>query len=146
MKTNINNQTLKAKKLLEEKGYTCVFIKGEKEIFSFERGVKPLLNFIDLGEDFSGFFVADKVVGKAASMLYILLKIEEIFAEVISKPALEILQKNGIKVFYKNKVERIENRTKDGFCPMEEAVLNCNSPKESYFLIKEKLIFLQNKG
>ena len=31
MKTNINSQTLKAKKLLEEKGYTCVFIKGEKE-------------------------------------------------------------------------------------------------------------------
>ena len=68
----------------------------DEEFFSFERGVKPLLNLIDLGEDFSGFFVADKVVGKAASMLYILLKIEEIFAEVISQPALEILNKNGI--------------------------------------------------
>ena len=146
MKTDINKQTLKAKNLLFEKGYTCVFVNGEKEIFSFERGVKPLLNFIDLGEDFSGFFVADKVVGKAASMLYILLKVKEIFAEVISEPALEILQKNGIKVFYNNLVKRIENRNKNGFCPMEEAVLNCNSPKQSYFLIKEKLIFLQNKG
>ena len=73
MKTDINVQTLKAKKLLEKNGYTCVLIKDEKEIFSFERGVKPLLNFIDKGEDFYGFFVADKVVGKAAAFLYVLL-------------------------------------------------------------------------
>ena len=146
MKTDIHIQTLKAKKLLEENGYTCVLLKDNKEFFSRERGVKPLLNLIDSQEDFSGFFASDKVVGKAASMLYILLKVKEIFAEVISEPALEILQKNGIKIFYNNLVKRIENRNKDGFCPMEEVVLNCNSPKSAYFLIKEKLIFLQNKS
>ena len=139
MKTDINVQTLKAKKILEENNYTCVFIKDGNIIVSKERGVKPLLNFINLGEDFSSFFVADKVIGKAAALLYVLLHVEEIFAFVISQPAIEILQKNGIKVFYQTKVERIENRTKDGYCPMEEAVLECNSPKEGYFLIKEKL-------
>lgn len=137
MKANIH--TLKAKKLLEENGYTCVFINDEKEFFSTERGVKPLLNFLDGGYDLKGFFVADKVVGKAAAYLYVLLNIKEIFCQIISKPAIEVLQKNGIKVFYNSIVERIENRTKDGFCPMEEAVLNCNSPKDGYFLIKEKL-------
>ena len=137
MKANIH--TLKAKKILEEKGYTCVFISEEKEFFSTERGVKPLLDFIDKKQDFSQFFVADKVIGKAASFLYVLLKVKEIFAFVISIPAIEILEKHGIKVFYNTKVERIENRKKDGFCPMEESVLNCNCPKEGYFLIKEKL-------
>ena len=137
MKANIH--TLKAKKILEEKGYTCVFINDEKEFFSTERGVKPLLNFLDEGYDLKGFFVADKVIGKAAACLYVLLKVKEIFSLVISKPAIEILEKNNIKVFYETIVERIENRTKDGFCPMEESVLNCNSPKDSYFLIKEKL-------
>ena len=111
------------KKLLEENSYTCVLLKDNKEFFSQERGVKPLLNFIDSQEDFSGFFASDKVVGKAASMLYILLNIKELFAEVISEPALEILQTSGIKVFYNNLVKRIENRNKDGFCPMEEVVL-----------------------
>ena len=143
MKTNINIQTLKAKKILEENAYTCVFIKDKQEFFSKERGVKPLLNLIDSGEDFSGFFVADKVVGKAAAHLYVLLKVEEIYADVISAPALDILAQNKVKAFYQLKVERIENRNKDGFCPMEEAVLNCNSPKDSYFLIKEKLKILQ---
>ena len=139
MKTDIHIQTLKAKNLLEENGYTCVFISDTEEIFSKERGVKPLLNFIDSKKDFSNFFASDKVVGKAAAYLYVLLNIKEIFCQIISKPAIEVLQKNGIKVFYNSIVERIENRTKDGFCPMEEAVLNCNSPKDSYFLIKEKL-------
>lgn len=143
MKTDIHIQSLKAKKILQENGYTCVLIKDKQEFYSRERGVKPLLNFLDSNKDFSGFFASDKVVGKAVSMLYILLKVKEIFAEVISKPALEILQKNGIAVFYDKLVERIENRTKDGFCPMEEAVLNCNSPKDGYFLIKEKLKTLQ---
>ena len=137
MKANIH--TLKAKKILEEKGYTCVFINKEKEFFSTERGVKPLLNFLDEGYDLKGFFVADKVIGKAAAMLYVLLGVKEIFSLVISKPAIEILEKNNIKVFYETIVERIENRKKDGFCPMEECVLKCNSPKDGYFLIKEKL-------
>ncbi|MBR2337762.1 MAG: DUF1893 domain-containing protein [Clostridia bacterium] len=139
MKVNIHNQTEKAKKLLSDECYTCAFLKDEKQFFSKERGVKPLLQIIDEKKDFSDFFVADKVVGKAAALLYVTIKIKEIFAFVISEPAIEILQKNGISVFYENLVPRIENRQKDGFCPMEESVLNCNSPKEAYFLIKEKL-------
>ncbi len=139
MKADIHIQTLKAKKILEENGYTCVFIKDENIIVSKERGVKPLLNLLDKEQNLEGYFVADKVVGKAAALLYVLLHVKEIFAFAVSQPAKEILQKNNITIFYKNQVERIENRTKDGFCPMEEAVLSCNAPEKAYFLIKEKL-------
>ena len=139
MKTNIKSDLKKAKNLLQKKGYTCVFIKDENIIFSSERGVKPLLEILDNNQTLFNFSVCDKVVGKAAAFLYVLLEIKEIFAFVISDLAVEILEENGIKVYYKTKVKRIENRNKDGFCPMEEAVLNCKNPKEGYFLIKEKL-------
>ena len=140
----MSDATLKnAIELLNKNNATCVILSNGEPIVSYERGVKPLLRVIDKKQALSGSVAADKVVGKAAAYLYVLLNIKEIFCQIISKPAIEVLQKNGIKVFYNSIVERIENRTKDGFCPMEEAVLNCNSPKESYFLIKEKLKSLQ---
>ena len=40
MKTDINSLTLKAKKILEENGYTCVFINNEKEIYPEELRIK----------------------------------------------------------------------------------------------------------
>ena len=139
MKTNANLNTLKAKELLEKNGYTCVFINEKTVYKSTERGVKPLLNLIEEKADVKGSFVADKVIGKAAAFLYVLLKVKEIYSLVISAPAKQILENNGIYIFYDKLVERIENRKKDGFCPMEECVLNCNSPEKALFLIKEKL-------
>jgi predicted transcriptional regulator len=40
---------------------------------------------------------------------------------------------------YGELVEKILNRTKDGFCPMESAVLDVNEPNEAYCKIKETL-------
>ena len=59
-----------ARKLLESKDCSVVLCKECKTIEKFSRGIAPLMEIIDSGEDVSGFSAADKIVGKAAAMLF----------------------------------------------------------------------------
>lgn len=133
----------KAKSLLIE-DRTCVLVRGDEQLISKETGIKPMLGFIDSGKDLSNFSVADKIVGKAASMLFVLAKIKAVYAQVISESGYLFLKQNGVYIEYQTKTEKIINRAKTGVCPMEEATQNCNDPKEALVLIKNKLAYLQS--
>ena len=136
----------KAKMLLEQKGYTCVFCKKEETFFSFERGVAPLLRFIDEGKSLTDFCAADKVVGNAAAYLYVLLNVKELYAAVISKAAIDTLEKHNIKLSFDKQTDYIINRQKTGMCPMEEAVKDAKTPDEALQAIREKLKELSKKS
>ena len=114
---------------------TCVLSNGEKGLFSTKRGVKPLLEWLDTGEDFSSFYAADKVVGMATAFLYVLLKVQGVYARVISKRGVQVLKNNAIFVEYEDVVENIINRKGDGVCPIESAVAVAKTSKEAYELI-----------
>lgn len=129
----------RAKVILNLSEYTCVLSDGEREIFSLERGVKPLVGWLDSGEDFSRFCAADKVVGKATAFLYVLLKIKGVYARVISKRAMQVLKEHGIYVEYDTEVEHIINRAGDGICPFEKAVLEEDNPQKAYEVIVRKI-------
>ena len=118
---------------------TCVLSNGEKGLFSTKRGVKPLLEWLDTGEDFSSFYAADKVVGMATAFLYVLLKVQGVYARVISKRGVQVLKNNAIFVEYEDVVENIINRKGDGICPFEEAVLQETDPEKAYEIIKRKI-------
>lgn len=135
----MNSKITYAYNLMLKKQYTCVMYNGEKVYTSSERGVKPLLDFIENEIDVKGYCVADKVVGKAAAFLYVLLGVKEIYADVISEPAAKVLEKYNISHYFNKKVELIKNRAKTGFCPMESAVININDANEAYAAIKNKL-------
>ncbi len=129
----------RAKVLLRENGYTCVICENERVISSCERGVKPLLGLLDSGTDVKGRSAADKVVGKAAAFLYVLLGVSELYADIISIPALEILNRYNIHTEYGKAVGGIRNRTNTGFCPMETAVMDIDEPYDALKAVKEKL-------
>ena len=74
----MTQDTISAKKDLEEKGYTCILRKGEDSCSSFDHGVKPLLKWIDEGKDFTGYGAADQVIGKGAAFLYIFLGVKDL--------------------------------------------------------------------
>lgn len=128
----------KAKKLLESAKATCAFVKDEEAFFSLERGVAPLLKLLQEEKSLAGFSAADKVVGRAAAFLYVLLKVEKLYAGVISKYALEVLNFYGVPVEYGELVEAIRNRKGDGFCPMETAVLGISEPSEAVAAVVKK--------
>lgn len=135
----IDISTNAAKEILIKNGYTCVLCGGGEEYHSVLRGVKPLIDFLDSGKCFKGFSAADKTVGLGAAHLYILLGVKSVWANVMSIPAKDLLEQNGIPVFYENLVPFIINRQGDGKCPIETAVKGVNDSIEAVKVIKQTL-------
>ncbi|MBE6667646.1 MAG: DUF1893 domain-containing protein [Ruminococcaceae bacterium] len=129
----------RAKEILKNNSYTCVVCKSDKTFTSTDRGVKPLVLWHESGEDMKNGSAADKVVGRGAAFLYLLLGIRELYAHVISKPALELLSKNGVDVSYGILADNIINRHGNGICPFEAAVLDITDPREAYIAITQKM-------
>ena len=128
-----------ARRILEQDGYTCVLCKGEKILCDTRRGVKPLLELLERGEDLQDFSAADKVVGKAAAHLYQLMGVRAVWGGIISIPAKQVLENNGIAVTYSKLVPHIKNRTQTGLCPMEQAVWEISDPEQARQAILETL-------
>lgn len=135
----MSKDTETARNLLETEGFTCVLCKNDEIYTTTLRGVKPLVQWLESGMDFSGFCAADKVVGKATAFLYSLLGVKEVYAHVMSKASLEVLEKAGIRVQYGKMVEYIINRKGDGICPFEEAVLNVETADAARIAIRQKM-------
>ncbi len=129
----------KAKAKLQNGGYTCVLYHTGAVYTSYYRGVRPLVEWLESGEDFSGFCAADKVVGRATAFLYVRLSVTAVYAGVMSRAALEVLEAQGIRAEYASLVDHIINRRGDGICPFEEAVLDIQDPQEAYARILQKL-------
>ena len=90
----------RAKELLKSKGFTCVMCKGETLYTSEKRGVVPILEKLEQNAELKGFSVADKVIGKAAAMLFHLADISVLYGEIMSVPAKEYLEKIDNKEFF----------------------------------------------
>ena len=141
----MHNTLIKASRMLNEGGYTCVILKDEMEYTSLDRGVKPLISLIQSGESYLGAYAADKTVGAGAAHLYVLIGVSEVWANVISESALAVLKDNGIGVYYGQRVPYIINRRGDGICPIESAVRDARDSREAYDLILSALLKLQRK-
>ena len=128
----------KARDLLESGNYTCVVCKADSVYTTTQRGVAPLLNWLEAGTDLSGFSAADRVVGRGAAFLYCLLSVKEVHARVMSHPALEVLQAHGIAASADTYVSGIINRAGTGPCPFEAAVMEIQDADTALIAIREK--------
>ena len=131
----------KAKTILES-GNTCVLVKGKMSFTSKRNGIVPMVKFLNDEIGLEGFSVADKIVGKAVAMLFVLAKVKEVYAEVLSKTEISVLEANGISYSYKILTDNIINRQGTGLCPMEETVKDIFDCKQAYEKIKVKLASL----
>lgn len=135
-----------AKQLLTDARYTCVICRSDDIHKSEKRGVAPLIELLDNKADVRGYSAADKAVGKAAAMLFVLLGVSEIYAAIMSRSAKKILDEYGIKYSCGEEVEYIINRKKDGMCPMEKAVMDIDDPAEAPKKIKETIEKMRRGG
>lgn len=135
----MKNDTMKARALLEAEGYTCVVCRETVMHTAMERGVKPLLNWLDSDLDLKGFCAADKVVGRATAFLYCLLGVQEVYAHVMSRPAAEVLASHGISSYAEVLTDGIINRKGTGPCPFEAAVMEIRDAGEALEAIRNKL-------
>lgn len=135
-----------AKERFETGAYSCVLCKDGTAYTSIKRGVAPLLEWVTQGIDLKGFSAADKIVGKAAAFLFVTSGVKEVYASVMSKTAIDILSQYGITAEYETLVLIIENRSKTGPCPMEQAVLGIDEPLAAIQAIQKTLADLQSNG
>lgn len=121
------------KKLLSDNDYTCVIKKGDTIITSTERGIKPVITMLKGNINaLKGAVVCDKVIGRAAALLFVYGGISAVHTMVISKTALEVFEENNVSVTYDKLVDRIQNRSKTGLCPMETLAMDITSPADAY--------------
>lgn len=135
----MNAELSKAKNLLTSSDYTCVICKGNLVYTSSQKGVKPLISWLDEGVDLKDGVAADKVVGKGAAFLHLLLGIKSVYAKVISVHAKEVFDNNNIEVAYDYLVKGIINSEGNGPCPIESAVMDISEPNKALSAIKAKL-------
>ncbi len=135
----------KAKEEFNSGKFTLVLCK-DKDIYTSDiTGIRPLMKIIDDKKDCQGYSAADKIIGRAAAFLYTLIRVKNVYGEVMSKGACEILKNAGINYEYKTLTEFIENRKKNGICPMDEAVKDINNAQDACEAIRQKMKFLQSQ-
>ena len=129
---------LKARNLLDSGDYTCVVCKEDSVYTTSQRGVAPLLNWLDAGTDLAGYSAADRVVGRGAAFLYCLLGVKEVHARVMSQPAAQVLRSYGIFASADIFVAGIINRAGTGPCPFEAAVMEIQDADKALTAIRNK--------
>lgn len=116
--------------ILHRGGYSLVVDNGEINTFG-GRGVSDLYRILTSDSQMlNGATIVDKVVGKGATALMVLGKIRQVHADVISRPALSMLEAYGIRVTYTELVDNIINRKGNGICPVETLCLECVTAEE----------------
>ena len=129
--------------LLRESVHTCILCKPGLLLTSEKRGIVPLLEHWEAGR-LQGAFVADKIIGKAAAMLLILGGAKGVYGEVMSEKARELLLAARVETAFGSLAPYIINRKGDGLCPMEQAVLELDDPKDVPAALKATLQRLSN--
>lgn len=123
-------------KLLHGGNYSLVAANGGTRTFE-RRGIADLYDL--LCNDpvfFTGAVIADKVVGKGAAALVILGHASELYADIISEAALEMLSQSPVKVSYGQIVPHIINHNGTGWCPVETLCRDFKTPEECLPFIK----------
>lgn len=142
MTMNTNMDMMRAGQLLTSGGYSCVLYRSGVSFTSYASGIKPLLIWLDSGVDYSGFFAADKIVGKGAAWIYIHLRVRGVYARTMTIDARDLLFAHGVAVSCDNYIERIMNRTGDGLCPFEAALIGQAEPDQALAAIKSTALTL----
>lgn len=107
-------------------------VVGGETIHTYDgRGISDLFRLShDSPSPLRGSRIADKVVGKGAAALMAWAGVSEVYADVISRPALELLDRYGIRTTYGTLATRIINRSGTGMCPLETRCIACRTVEE----------------
>lgn len=126
------------KEQLVERNLNLLVLKEDKEIIfqSNKMGILPMYEFYRLNFE-EEVYVIDKFIGLGASRLLLnsKSKVMGLFTFVISKDAKELLKDNNIEVVNEREVEKILNKDKTDFCPIEKLSME----NEKFDDFREKL-------
>ena len=130
--------------ILHNEGLTLVIKSSDGNLHRFtQRGVKDLVSLVsERPEVLQGAIIADKAVGKVAAACMVVGGVRQVHADVMSEPALAMLQNHGVDAQYSQLVDHIINRTGTDWCPMERLSRDEDDPAVIIQKVKEKLASL----
>ena len=125
--------------ILQNEGLTLVVKSHYGKIHRFtQRGVKDLLTLVcEHPEVLKNASLADKAVGKAAAACMVVGGVQQVYANVMSEPAMTLLQTHGVTAEYGQLVDHIINRAGTDWCPMELLSRDIDDPTIIIESIKE---------
>lgn len=114
--------------------HSCVLRTAQGEVFTSDaHGILPPLTWLrERPGILKGADIADKLVGKAAAMLFAYGGVRSIWARRMSRAAEEFLDMQGIPHACEELVEMIYNREGSGMCPMERRAIGLGDPAEAF--------------
>jgi len=128
----------KAIALVKSGKATCVLVNKSKIVRADSpHGIAYIIDLYEKGL-LKDSFVADKIVGKAAAMIFTLGGVSGCHGENISESAAQWLKEHNIPFTYTNCSEYIVNRKGDGMCPMEETVKDIDNAEKALSALKQK--------
>jgi|MudIll2142460700_1097286.scaffolds.fasta_scaffold226371_2 hypothetical protein len=132
-----------AKNQLVQEQLTLIIVKNGEILFATQSPrISGFLTAIEeIGRDLEGASIADKVVGKAVALLCVYAGIIAVFAETLSRNAIDVLEQRHVEVEWKRLVDNILDTSKKDVCPFEREATNIADPKEAY----NKFKILQQK-
>ena len=118
--------------ILHSEGLTLVVKSADGAIHRFtQRGVKDLLTLAtERPQVLHDALIADKAVGKAAAACMVAGGVRRVHADVMSEPALALLQAHGVQTGYSTLVHHIINRDGTDWCPMEKLSRDIDNPAD----------------
>ena len=134
MSEKILNNLEKAKKILHENNYTFVLLTEKGTVVkSYKRGIMPLMEIIQMDKSIlNNAVIADKVIGKASALLISGFKVKALYTDLMSQKAKVVLEMYSVNYQYKTLVDYIQNRDKNGQCPMEKLTKDIFDYKTAY--------------
>ncbi len=119
--------------------YSLVVVKnGVIVATSQEKGVRGILSvYKNNPETLEGASVADKLMGRAVTMICEVGKVKEIYTPLLSRGGEKILQRAEIVYQADRIVEAIKNRDKTDLCPIEKLTTGTEDSLEGIKRISE---------
>lgn len=116
---------------------------GQVRTFS-KPGVRDLEHLLDHEpEMLRGALIADKVIGKAAAGMAAYGGVRAVYADVLSRRAIPLLEANGIPYAYAALCERIIRPEGDTRCPLEQIVEPAFTAAEVVSLLRDHFAAMQ---
>ena len=114
--------------------HTCVARTAQGDLLTSDaRGILPPLQWLRKDPAMlAGADVSDKVVGRAAALLFAYGNVRSIWAETMSDAAIDYLSGTDIFFEYGKQVDMIMNRDGTDMCPMERRALVISDPAEAF--------------
>jgi len=128
------------KRLLKD--FSLIILKNKKIIYKSEKqGIIPLIEALEIPNKLAleNSIIADRITGKAAALLFALIKPQFLFTIVISRQAKTFLENIGLSFRYERLVEKIMNRDKTDVCPFEKITEGVEDPYLALELIRKKV-------